>query len=362
MTLSLSRRAALWEDRTAVIETSEGDHYSYGELDSLAEHLARKLAGLGVEPGDRIALLSRNRIETLALVFATRRRGCALAFVSPYRSKSAIAELIDRLDPRLVLHEEAEADRLRKVRATTTLGELSDAEGTDYEADGSPDDPWLLFQSPDEDDSTVYVHTATSVEWNCIDGTTTWGLGRARVANLTSFFRADGLLVGVLPALYAGGTLLLHRAFRPDPALELIERHDATHVYGTPLEFDRLTDAEGFETANFASVKAMYSSAPLPTELHDAYLVADHPVGRLFGTPAAPHLLAFLPERDDVLEKGGSVGRPVPDCEVRPAEDRLEARGPVMATGTLDEGFEGWVETGVRARRDDDGDYWIETD
>lgn len=360
MTMALSRRAILWEDRTAVIDTSEGRRYSYAQLDSLADRFARKLAGRGVEPGDRVALLSRDRTEVLALVFAARRVGCALAFLSPYRSKDEIADLVSRLDPRLVLHEDAESDRLRKVRSTTSFGELADADGDEYDPGESTVDPWLLFQSPDEADSTVYTYSSTSVEWNCIAGLTAWELGRSRVANLTSFFGPDGLLVGVLPALYAGGIVLLHRAFRPDPALELIERYDATHVYGTPLEFDRLTDAEGFSTANFASVEAMYSSAPLPADLHDAYLVEDHPVGRLFGTPAIPHLLTLSPEREDAVEKGDSVGRPVLDCKVRITEGRLEARGPVVAEGTLDESFEGWVETGVRARRDDDGDYWIE--
>lgn len=359
MTLSLSRRATLWGERPAVIDTSEGRRYSYTDLDSLAERFARKLSGRGVESGDRIALLSRNRIEILALVFAARRLGCSLALVSPYRSKSAIATLIGRLDPTLVVHEEAEADRLRKVRATTNLGELSDTEGAGYEADGSTTDPWLLFQPPDGDDSTVYVYTATNAEWNCIAGTTVWELSGARVANLLTLSRPDGLLVGVLPALYAGGTVLLHRAFRPDPALSLIERYDATHVYGTPLEFDRLVDSNGFSMANFASVEAFYSSAPLPADRHDSYLVAGHPVGRSVGTPAIPHLSVFSPERGDVGEKAGCIGRPVPDCEVRLAEGRLEARGPLVAARTLEERFGGWVETGLRAKRDDEGDYWL---
>lgn len=360
MTVSLSRRADLFGDRTAVIETSENARYSYAELDALAERLARKLAGLGVERGDRIALLSRNRIEVLACVFSTRRLGCALAPLSPYRSKSEIADLVSRIDPHTVLHEEAQSDRLRKVRETMSFGELSDTDPAEYEPAGTiMADPWLLIHSA-EDDPSIYVLSVDAVERNCIAGTVTCGLSGARTANLISLFRADGLLVGTLPTLYAGGTLLLHRAFRPDSALAMIERHDATHVYGTPVELDRLSEAKEFETANFASVEAIYSSAPLSPELHDAYLVGGQPVGRLFGTPAAPHSLAFLPDREDVVEKGDSVGRPVPDCEARVSEGQLEARGPVVADGTLDEEFDGWVETGLRARRDDEGDYWIE--
>lgn len=360
MTVSLSRRADLFGDRAAVIETSENERYSYADLDSLTERFARKLSGLGVESGDRIALLSRNRIEVLALVFATHRLGCALALISPYRSKSEIASLIETLDSHTVLHEEAQSDRLRKVRETTSFGELGDTDPAEYErVKTGTNDPWLLFHSTDEN-PTVYTFSPNAVEWNCVSEIATCGLGRPRTTNLTSLFRADGLLVGTLPAFYAGGTVVLHRAFRSDPALAMIERHDVTHVYGTPVEFDRLTEAEGFETANFASVEALYSSAALSPDLHDAYLVQDQPVGRLFGTAAVPHLLTFLPERGDVVEKGDSVGRPVFDCDVRVSEGQLEANGKVVAEGTIEEGFDGWVETGVQATRDDDGDYWIE--
>lgn len=359
MTVSLSRRADFWGNRTAVIETSENERYSYTDLDALAERFARKLSGIGVESGDRIALLSRNRIEVLALVFASRRLGCALAPISPYCSKSEIADLIERLDPHTVIHEEAQSDRLRKVRETTSFGELGDADPAAYEHVEDGDDPWLLLHSTDEG-QTIFRFSPSAVEWNCVTEIVTLGIGRPRTANLTSFVRPDGLLVGTLPTLYAGGTVVLHRAFRPDPALSMIERHDVTHVYGTPVEFDRLTEAEGFETANFASVEAFYSSAPLAPGLHDAYLVQDQPVGRLFGTAAVPHILTFLPERDDVAEKGNSVGKPVFDCSVRISDGQLEVNGTVVAEGTLEATFDGWVETGVQARRDDDGDYWIE--
>ncbi|MEM4782583.1 MAG: AMP-binding protein [Halalkalicoccus sp.] len=364
MSLSLSDRAALFGDRTAVIETGEGERtvYSYVDLDSFVERFARKLTGLGVGSGDRIALLSRNRIEVLGCVFAARRLGCSLAPLSPYRSKDEIARLVERLEPSTVLHEDAQSDRLRKVGEATTFGELSDTDPAEYEpGERGADDPWLLVHDASEEPS-VYTYSPDAVERNCIAGAVTWGLSGARTANLLSLARPDGLLVGTLPTLYAGGCVLLHRAFRPDRALALIERADATHVYGTPLEFDRLADAEGFEPANFASVAAFHSSAPLPAELHDSYLLQGQPVGRLFGTPAAPHLLAFLPERADAAENRESVGRPVPGCTVRIVDGRLEARGPVVADGTLDERFDGWVETGIEASRDDGGDYRVEED
>lgn len=359
MTISLSSRADLWGERTAVIETSEGRSYSYAALDALAERFARKLAGRGVGRGDRVALLSRNRIELLACVFAARRLGVALALLSPRLSKSTMADRVSRLDPRIVLHEAAQSDRLRKVRETTAFEELTETDPGEYEPAESMTEPWLSFH-PGDGERPVYTFSEAAVEWNCLSETTSLGLGRPRAANLAPLFRTDGLLVGTLPTLYTGGSVLLHRAFRPDPALSLIERHDATHVYGTPLEFDRLTGAEGFATANFASVEAFYSSAPLPPELHDAYLVQNRPVGRLFGTPAAPHIFAFPPERGDVVEKADSVGRPLLDCEVRIADGRLEVRGPAVAEGTLDGEFDGWIETDLRARRDGEGDYWIE--
>src|SRR3954454_14374596 len=52
-----------------------GADRTYGEMAALADRRARALAALGGAPGDRVAVLSANRIEMVELFFACARLG-----------------------------------------------------------------------------------------------------------------------------------------------------------------------------------------------------------------------------------------------------------------------------------------------
>jgi acyl-CoA synthetase (AMP-forming)/AMP-acid ligase II len=72
-----SAQARLHPDRVAVVD---GDRQlGYGALDQRARRLASVLAARGVGRGDRIALLSENRLEVLELFLAAARLGAIVA-------------------------------------------------------------------------------------------------------------------------------------------------------------------------------------------------------------------------------------------------------------------------------------------
>src|SRR6056297_941043 len=115
MTLSLERRAALWGDRTAVVDASADRRVSYADLESEADAMARRLSALGVGPGDPVAVLSRNRVETLALLFAVRRLGGIFAPVSHRLTPATVEEPLEIIDPEVVVHEPAQRDLVREL-------------------------------------------------------------------------------------------------------------------------------------------------------------------------------------------------------------------------------------------------------
>jgi long-chain acyl-CoA synthetase len=61
-----TKRAGAWEWMT------------YGELHTMVDHLRAGLASLGVSPGDRVAIVSNNRVEWVATAYATYGLGAAL--------------------------------------------------------------------------------------------------------------------------------------------------------------------------------------------------------------------------------------------------------------------------------------------
>jgi DnaK suppressor protein len=74
----LASRADLGPRRMAFEDIVHGDRVNYLELHLRTGRTTALLAGMGVKPGDRVALLSRNRIEFFELLFACARLAAIL--------------------------------------------------------------------------------------------------------------------------------------------------------------------------------------------------------------------------------------------------------------------------------------------
>ena len=85
----LGERARVSPERTALVTVTDGRRYSYRELDQRAVGCARMwLYGLGLRPGDRVAILSGNRVELLDAFFAAGSGASASAAVRAESSRS----------------------------------------------------------------------------------------------------------------------------------------------------------------------------------------------------------------------------------------------------------------------------------
>jgi fatty-acyl-CoA synthase len=86
------------------------------------------------------------------------------------------------------------------------------------------------------------------------------------------------------------------------------------------------------------------------------------PVGQVYGaTETAPIAVALRAE--DAMRKAGSVGKPVPNCEVKLVEGEIWVRGPaVMRTYWNDPSGltpDGWFRSGDLGRIDEEGFWWV---
>src|SRR5205085_5430478 len=59
-----------------------GEHWSFERLDELSNAFARHLAGRGVKPGQRVAVMTTNRPEFLVAVYAISKLGAASVLLS----------------------------------------------------------------------------------------------------------------------------------------------------------------------------------------------------------------------------------------------------------------------------------------
>ncbi|WP_152415886.1 AMP-binding protein [Halovivax asiaticus] len=433
--MSIDARAARWGDRTAIVDVAETDRFApagtidddrltYGELATLSSWLADALATQGVEAGETVALLSRNRITGVALLFACERLGATFAPISHRLTPVSVETPLSLLDPAIVLAESAQRDLVRSVDGarTVALESLFDADGggtgTTVGANGDPSDTTVgaddgsadtAADPPDESPSTggpnrgddgeaapllalhgsdgapIAAYSAATVEANCLAAVLTWGLGPTdRTILLRPLSRPDGLLAVALPTLYAGGRLAIDRAFDPADAAKAIAAHGATHLVGTADEYRSILASDGGAAALSAVDRAVVSGRT-DGELLDSLDACAGTVDRSFGWLGCPNALASDRETSESAHDQHAsfhpqvIGRPFLDVDARLVDDgtvvagagtgELAVSGPVVANDVVpgEDGRDGahprrWRRSGTRFRRDERGRYALETD
>lgn len=375
MTLAIDRRAALWGDRVAVVDYHNDEEVTYNDLASRATATAARLNALGIGDGDVVAVLSRNRVDVLELLFAAHQLGAILAPISHRLTPSTVEAPLERIDADLVLYESAQRDLVRPISRNQKhqFDELADIDGdpaTPVTPD--PDTPLLYLAAeytPDEGDIAVILNR--QVEWNCITTTAAWGLGRTDIAPvLLPLSLADGLLRLVLPLLYVGGTVVLQRAFDPIDTIDAIDATGATCAFGNTKELQEIVDRDAFDQADLSQLEWVACGDRAPTDVQNAYRKRNIAFSRMYGRAEAGPNLLYVPF-DQETSDPECVGQPFPDATVRIVNNdktptdtgepgRLQVSGPLVARGYLDQpDFDEWVDIGDEARRDEDGNYYV---
>jgi acyl-CoA synthetase (AMP-forming)/AMP-acid ligase II len=112
---------------------------TYGELSERVQRLAAVLKARGVGPGDRVAVLSRNRAEYLELFLAGAWIGAVVACQNWRLADVELAHCLDLVEPSLLIASEQQAGRLAgRVEPLLSLGADYEAELAVAEPDPAP--------------------------------------------------------------------------------------------------------------------------------------------------------------------------------------------------------------------------------
>ena len=127
---------------------------TFGELDARASRAANVLAGLGVGPGDRVAVLDKNSPAHYELLFGAAKLGAVLVGINFRLARPEVAAILDDAEP-AVLAVGAEFTALVPVAApaVVTLG----ADWDQRLAAAAPDDPG---REPDPDEVVLTLYSS----------------------------------------------------------------------------------------------------------------------------------------------------------------------------------------------------------
>ncbi len=363
----LSDRARITPERVAIDYLDRA--ITYAELEELSTRFASMFASRGLRRGDRVATLTGNSPEHVAIFFACAKSGLILTPLSWPLAALELAYQLEDAEPALFLVEDEYSD----LAAAT-------GHGSEPLVVPEPSNS-LLLGSPRDHDPVLLVYTsgttgkpkgALLTHANCF--WTNLGFDLASgvasddvVLQLLPQFHCGGWNVQPLLAWWKGANVVLERAFDPLRCLQLIERKRVTKLMGVPAIYLFLAEDPGFETTDLSSLRqAVVGGAPMPEALLERWQERGVEIVQGYGlTEAAPNVLCLPAE--DAVRRRGWAGKPYPYVEVDLSpENELLVRGPNVFAGywrnpdaTAEALVDGWLHTGDVADRDDEGNYRI---
>ena len=132
-----------------------------------------------------------------------------------------------------------------------------------------------------------------------------------------------------------GAKVILQPRFDPQGLLELIETHKVTHIHMVPIMFNRLLKlpAAVREKYNLGSLEfVVHAAAPCPAPIKRAMIDWWGPViNEYYGATETGIVVAC--NSQEWLAHEGTVGRPIPEAEVKV----IDARGNTLPPGQIGE-------------------------
>ncbi|WP_370683506.1 amino acid adenylation domain-containing protein [Pseudomonas syringae pv. atrofaciens] len=201
------------EQPNAMAAKAGDQHLSYGELNARANALAHHLIGLGVRPDDRVAVVARRGLETLAGLLAVLKAGACYVPVDPGHPDERISYLLENSEPVVVLAQFDLLTRLPELQVPVIAFDRPDWS----QRTGNPSVPEMTTQhlayviytsgSTGLPKGVMVEHRTLNnlVDWHCEAFNLRAGSHTASVAG----FGFDAMAWEVWPALCAGAVLHL---------------------------------------------------------------------------------------------------------------------------------------------------------
>jgi long-chain acyl-CoA synthetase len=376
----------------------------YAELNGAANKVANGLVGLGVRPGDKVALMLPNTPHFVICYYAILKTGATVVPLNVLFKRHEVEYHLEDSDAVTLIVWEGflgEADEGFKQAKSCRNLIVAQAPGSSAQlpegalplnalmADTSP-----LFDTVQTmpDDTAVILYTS---------GTTGRPKG-AELSHFNMFFNAyigsekvlqtgpDEVGLAVLPLfhsfgqtcvmnslIYAGGTVTLLARFEPQKALEVMARDHVTYFAGVPTMYFYLLNFPSAADYDLSSLRRCCSGgSAMPVEVMHAFnrkynvtILEGYGLSETSPVASFNHL--------DREPKAGSIGTPIWGVEMR----CLDSEGREVPAGELGEivirghnvmkGYYkrsdataeaikgGWFYTGDVAYKDEDGYFFI---
>jgi acyl-CoA synthetase (AMP-forming)/AMP-acid ligase II len=354
--------AATIPDTIAITDGSRS--LTYSELDLRANRLANHLLKAGLNSGDRVAILSANRLEYPEIAAGISRAGMVIVPLDSRLGSVEIAKILDHSDTSGLIAEDSLAESVPDVDLELVLSLDGSQLGMTYETavqGASAINPEIETTESDtfaiaytsgttgRPKGVMLSHRSRCLTFYC--AALEWNLGFGRRSVAVAPMSHGAGFAFAFAALHTGGTVSMLRSFEPERLLSLIQQDRAQSVFLVPTHAFRLQSLGEPRLHQFdlSSLDTLYfNAAPFPWALKEWTLDTFPNVGlhEIYGSTEASIVTNLRP--GDQRRKPGSVGVPWFMTEVRlidgeekpvaPGEvGELYSRSPFLMNGYWDD-------------------------
>jgi fatty-acyl-CoA synthase len=408
----LTRLAQDIPDRDALVYT-DGPRLTFAALESEARTIARGLAALGVEAGERVVLWATNVPEWIVLQFALAKIGAILVTANTSLRAKDIDYLLRQSEAATLITIQGFRDvdyiaELRKagafdgaipsLRRILFIGDREPAGSIAYcelrarAAEVTDADLDARSRAIDVDDVINMQYTSGTTGFpkgvmlssrNIVNN----GHALARELAFTPddrlclcvpLFHCFGCVIGVLGAYTHGACVCAVESFDPKRVLETIDRERCTALYGVPTMFIAELEHPDFAKYDLTSLRTgVMAGALCPEPLMRRVMTDMHmpEITIAYGMTESSPGITITPRDCGIAERSQTVGTVLKELEVRivdpasGAERAVGERGELCCRGyNVMKGYynnpdatraaidaDGWLHTGDEASIDANG-------
>jgi fatty-acyl-CoA synthase len=344
---NFDRTASRFGDREALVDVAAGRRWTYTELATAVDDLARGLLGREIGKGDRVGIWAPNCAEWTLTQYATAKIGAILVNINPaYGSReleyvlrqsgvrmlvaarahrsSDYAAMIDEVRPacpdleQVILLGSAEWDELASAERGADPAALAGASA------GLSTDDAINIQYTSG--TTGFPKGATLSHHNILNnGFFVGQLCRYteadRIGIPVPFYHCFGMVMGNLAATSHGACMVIPApAFDPAATLRAVQDERCTSLYGVPTMFIAELALPSFGDYDLTSLRTgIMAGSPCPVEVMKQVVERMHmeEVGICYGMTETSPVSTQTRFDDSIERRVSTVGRVGPHLEVK---------------------------------------------
>jgi long-chain acyl-CoA synthetase len=275
---AVARFAAANPDRRLIV--CEERTVTRGEFNRRANRVANALLGLGLQHGDKVAVLASTSIEYFEIIIGTLRAGCCIVPLSPMSTVEQLRGMIDDSDSRaLFLGGETGASlapvlpQLKGLAAGGLIALDGGVSGTPYEAwlakaseaaptvSIAPGDPFNIIYSSGTTGVPKGILHDHEIRWAFTYRLSAAGFDESVVSMVSTPMYSNTTAAGFYPVFATGGEMIVMKKFDAGRCLQLCEKHRVTHAVMVPVQFARILAHADFDKTDLSSFRAKICSS-----------------------------------------------------------------------------------------------------